>query len=110
MAMTKETEAKLQELQMIEQNINNFSMQKQSFQMELIEAESALSELAKVSSAYRIIGNIMVLSSKEDVEKELSSKKEIVELRLATIEKQETKLKEKAAKLQKDVLGEMKEQ
>lgn len=103
----KELEEKIQQMQILEQNLQSFLVQKQSFQMQLAEIESALKELEKAKEAYRIVGNIMVTAEKEELKKELTSKKEIIELRIKTLEKQETRLREEAAKLQKEVLGEV---
>jgi prefoldin beta subunit len=104
----KETEQKINELQQIEQNMQQYNLQKQQFQSQLIEVESALSELAGATQSYRIVGNIMVNTPRESLEKELSGKKEIVELRIRTVEKQEERLKTKAKELRTAVLGTMK--
>ncbi len=110
MAMSKETEEKLQQLQMFEQNLQNFIVQKQTLQMQLAEIENALGELEKSTTSYRIIGNIMVMSPKEEITKDITQKKEMAELRIKTIEKQEQMIRERAQKLQNEVLGEMKEE
>ncbi|GAG16427.1 unnamed protein product, partial [marine sediment metagenome] len=85
----KETEKKISQLQMMEQSMQTFLMQKQQFQTQLVEIESALKELEKSKEAYKIVGNIMVSGNKEDIENDLKKKKEIVELRIKTLEKQE---------------------
>ncbi len=107
--MAAETEEKIGRMQLLEQNIQNFLMQKQQFQTQLVEIQSALEELEKSEVSYKIIGNIMVLSKKDKLKKDLESKKEMVELRIKAIEKQEEELKEKAKTLQSEVLKEMKE-
>ena len=94
---------------MLEQNLQNFLVQKQNFQMQMIEIDSALDELTKTDKAYKIVGNLMVASKKEELEADLKNRKEMTELRIKSIEKQEKSLKERAAKLQKEVLGEMEE-
>ena len=103
----KGSEKKLSQLQMLEQSMQNMMMQKQQFQLQQVEIESALKELEKVNEAYKIIGNIMVLSKKEDLKSDLSSNKEVIELRIKSMEKQEDQLREKASKLQSEVLKEM---
>ena len=108
--MSKETEHKIQQLTLLEQNLQNLAMQKQSFQLQLLEIESALKELEKTQEAYKIVANIMVKGNKEQLKKELNEKKETLELRISTIEKQEKKLKQKASALQEEVLGKIKEQ
>ena len=103
----KGSEKKLSQLQMLEQSMQSMMMQKQQFQLQQVEIESALKELENVNEAYKIIGNIMVLSKKEDLKSDLSSKKEVIELRIKSMEKQEDQLREKASKLQSEVLKEM---
>ena len=109
MKMNKETEQSIAQLQLIEQNVTNLSMQRQAFQGKLLEIENALKETEKTSGpAYRIIGNIMVASTKEEIKKDLESKKEMFELRIKSFEKQEKQFKEKAEQLQSSVLKELK--
>ncbi|HJO01528.1 MAG: prefoldin subunit beta [Candidatus Woesearchaeota archaeon] len=105
--VSKDSEKKLGQLQMLEQSMQNFLMQKQQFQLQQVEIESALKELEKVNEAYKIVGNIMVLSKKDDLIEDLKSKKEVIELRIKNMEKQESQLREKASKLQNEVLKEM---
>src|SRR3989344_6027081 len=104
-----ETEQKIAQLQLLEQNLQNLLMQRQQFQAQLIEVESALSELKETKEAYKIIGNIMVASDKESLRKELDKKKEILSIRISTLEKQENQFKEKATKMRGEVLEKIKE-
>lgn len=106
--ISKDTEQKIKQLQLIEQNLQNFIAQKQQFQLQLIEVESALSELGTTKKAYKIIGNIMVDSDIEELKKDLDKKKEMLDIRLKSFEKQENQMKDKASKLQAEVLKEMK--
>jgi prefoldin beta subunit len=105
-----ETEEKIQQLQMLEQSLQALLMQKQNLQIHLMEADSALAELKNVQSAYKIIGNIMISSDKATLEAEISGKKETSELRLKAVEKQERSLRERAQKLQEELLGELKKE
>ena len=68
--VSKTTQAKISQLQMFEQSINNLLMQKQQFQQQLIEIDSALEELKTTENAYKIIANIMVKSDKAKLEKD----------------------------------------
>ena len=107
--MDKDSEKKVQELQLIEQNLSNLLMQKQTFQARLLENENALKELNETKKqSYRIIGNILVAMDKERLKKDLESQKEIFDLRIKNIEKQEDKLKEHAQRLQAEVLKNLK--
>lgn len=108
--MDKEIEKKIQELQIIEQNLQNTLMQKQAFQMELNETENASSELVKAKDdVYKIAGQIMIKSSKESLIKELEEKKHLLSLRLKAIEKQESPLSEKASKLREEIVSKISE-
>lgn len=108
--MDKETEKQIQELQILEQNLQNLLMQKQAFQMELNEAENAALELDKAKDdVYKIAGQIMIKSSKEDLLKELNEKIKLLSLRLTTIERQEAPLTEKATKLRDEIVSKIAE-
>ena len=106
--LSKEQEEKIAQLQMFEQNIQGFLMQKQSLQAQLIELVKTLKELDSTDTPYRIIGNIMVKTKKEDLKKDLGQKKEMVELKIKSLEKQEDRIKERAKKTQSEVLEGMK--
>jgi len=110
MEVSKETEEKISQLQMFEQSLQNFLGQKQQFQVQLVEIESALNELENTEKAYKIVGNIMVESDKNELKADLQSKKEITELRIKTMEKQEAQVREKASKLQAEVLSKIKKE
>lgn len=101
--LSKETEQKIAQLQLYEQSLQSILMQKQQFQTQSLEIKSALNELESTKEAYKIVGNIMVASKKEDLKKELESKKETISLRIKTIEKQENQIREKAKGLQEEV-------
>ena len=106
--MEKDTQEKIGQLQMFEQSLQTFLGQKQQFQVQLVEVESALSELETTSKAYKIVGNIMVEADKNELKSDLDSKKEMLELRIRTMDKQETQVREKASKLQSEILKKIK--
>jgi len=110
MDVSKETEQKIGQLQMFEQSLQNFLGQKQQFQVQLVEVESALSELGNTDKAYKIVGNIMVEAEKDDLKADLQSKKEMLELRLKTMERQEAQVREKASKIQSEILKNIKKE
>lgn len=105
----KETEESINQLQLLEQSLQTFLVQKQQFQTQLVEVESALKELETSKESYKIVGNIMVQADKGDLKKELESKKEMLNIRIKTLEKQENQIKEKSTKLQSEVVEKMKE-
>jgi prefoldin beta subunit len=110
MEFSKETEEKVRQLQMFEQNMHSVITQKQNFQSQLLEIENALNEL-KIAEGkiYKIVGTIMIDSTKDSLEKDLDERKEVLDLRLKSLKKQEGDLKERADKLQKEVMTEIEE-
>ena len=106
--ISKQTEQKLMQLQLLEQNIQSITIQKQQFSNQLLEIENALKEVQNTDSAYKIVGNIMVLTKQKDLVEDLSQKKELANLRIQSIEKQEKKLREKATELQNEVVSKLK--
>ena len=104
----KDTQEKIGRLQLMEQNLQQLLLQKQQFQTQLIEITSAMEELKKTDQAYKIVGNIMVLSKKDELEKDLNTKKEMLDIRIKNIEKQEKIIKEKTQKMQDEVMKKLK--
>jgi len=105
MEMNPETEEKIRQLQLFEQNMHSILVQKQTFQSQALEIENALKELSNAKDkVYKIVGTIMIDSTKENLEKDLNERKEVLDLRLSSLKKQEDGLKEKAEKLQKEVM------
>jgi len=85
-----ENNKQLQEMQFLEQNLQNLLMQKQAFQMELSETQSALKEVEKAGEeVFKIIGQLMIKSDKSKMKQELADKEKILNLRVNSIEKQE---------------------
>ncbi len=102
-------ENKLQELQILEQRLQNSMLQKQAFQMELAETNSALKEMEKSGDeVFKIIGQLMIKSEKSKIQEELLSKQKILELRIKTFEKQENSLSEQVDKIRDELTKSMK--
>ncbi|MBS3090438.1 prefoldin subunit [Candidatus Pacearchaeota archaeon] len=105
----EETGRQIQELQLLEQNLQNFLLQKQAFVFEKNETENALEEIKKTDEdVYKIIGQVMLKSKKAAVEKELQHKKDILELRVKAIERQEEQIKEQLIKKRDEVMKKLK--
>ena len=109
MDIKKQTQQKIQEIQVLEQNLNQILMQKQAFQMELNESQNALSEI-KVSKddIFKLIGQIMIKADKKKTEQELTKKNELLTLRLKSIEKQEDEFSHQVDKLREEIMKEIK--
>jgi len=90
----------IQEMQILEQRLQNSIFQKQAFQMELAETDSAILELEKAGDeVFKIIGQLMVKFVKSKMKDELHDKKKILDLRIKSLEKQESSLNEQVEKL-----------
>lgn len=108
MKISKETQERIQELQVLEQNVQSLLMQKQAFQLELSETESAIEEVSKSEGEmYKIVGQVMIKSDKLEIEKELKEKKDILSLRVSSFDKQESSFRERLEKLREEVTKEI---
>jgi len=98
----QETQQKLQQLL-------NQKQQMDSKVQELEETVEALENIGNDQDVYRSIGRVMVgVDDKEDLIEELSEQKETLEVRLNSIEDQESGLRERLEKLQgtlEDLMG-----
>ncbi len=104
----KETQEKIQMLQIYEQNFQSILMQKQTFQVELNETEKALEELKdSKDDVFKIIGNIIIKTNKQKLEEESKKKKELLSLRLKSIEKQEEELTKELEKIRQEVMAKL---
>ncbi len=102
--MDKETQEKVNKLQMMEQNLQGLLAQRQQFSSQLAEIESALKELETTEPVYKLVGNILVKTDPEKLKQEMAQKKEICELRIKSLEKQETQIRERSSSLKEDVM------
>lgn len=109
--MDKKVEEQIEQLQLLEQSLQNLLAQKQNFQAHLFEVENAIREVeAAKGQAYKIVGAIMVASDHKKLKDDLEERKEILELRIKNLKKQEDSVKEKAEKLQSEVVVKLKEE
>ena len=93
------------EMQFLEQNLQNLLYQKQAFQIELSETDSALKEIENSSDeVFKVIGGIMIRAEKSKIEAELLDKKKAMELRIKAIDRQENLLSEKLQKVREEIL------
>jgi prefoldin beta subunit len=104
-----ENNKRIQEMQILEHNLQNFLLQKQAFEMELLEAESALKEIDKSGEeVYKIIGQLMIKTEKDKIKEELENKRKIIGLRIKSLEKQEKSITEKLEKLREELMKDIK--
>ena len=84
-------------------------MQKQNFQGQFLELENALHESEKSEEVYKIVGQIIVKSDKNNLVKELKEKRDLIDKKVKEIEKQEEKLREDILPLQEEVMKSLKD-
>lgn len=106
--LQRETQEKIARLQMIEENLQQYALSKQTINSQIIEIDSALKEIEGKKTAFKISGTIMIEKSANEIKEELFEKKKTSDLRLKNIEKQEEKIKEKFSELQNEIMSELK--
>lgn len=104
----EESRDKIARLQQLQQQIQALSMQKQTLQMQQAEIDNALNELKNVKSekTYELIGNILINKQPTELTKSLNDKKDLLNMRTESIDKQLKKTTIKAQELQKEVMSE----
>ena len=102
--MSDETNKKIEELQLLENHLQNFLVQKQAMQVESNEIENALEELkTSGDEIYKITSGFLIKSDKKNVMKELEEKKKLVSMRIEAMEKQEKLIDKDVWKLRDEI-------
>jgi prefoldin beta subunit len=96
-----------QEYLILQQQLRNVLIQKETIKLQIAEIDTALSELEKTKEekVYKVVGNVMIKKSKEEVEKELKESKEDLEIRVESLEKIEKDLIEKIKNIEENLKG-----
>ena len=100
-------EEKINKLNMLEQNLRQFMQQKQNFQAQILELDSALGELDD-KETYKLVGNILVKKDAKKLKEEMEKEKASTSENLKNLEEQEEKVRTKAESLRKELMEEMK--
>jgi len=101
-----EVQQHLIKLQQLQAQLNNVLTEKNMLEQELREVNRALEVLKDVpedGEVYRVSGHLLVRIKKSDAEKELNERKELLELRLKTLERQENLLRQQISELQSKI-------
>ncbi len=105
-----QVQQRLLRLQQLQQTLQSVLTQKQQLELGLTETEQALSELEKLTKQaviYKSVGSLLVKSKKTKVTKELKEQKELLNMRISVLGKQEerlrTQVKDLQTKLQQDL-------
>ena len=91
----------MNQAQLYQQQIHGILMQKENLNLQMTEINNALDELtkSKEKDIYKISGPLLIKSAREDVKKDLEEKKELISLKLKTLDKSEQKIKGKIDEL-----------
>jgi prefoldin beta subunit len=100
-------EENINKLNMLEQNLRQFMQQKQALQAQVLEFESALSELTDDDS-YKLVGNILVKKDPKKLREEIEDEMKKTSETLKNLEVQESKVRDKAESLRKELMEDMK--
>lgn len=114
MAISRKDEEELNkslvEYENMEKQLEVLLIQKHQLQIQSNEIRHALEELKKATGeVYRSVGSIMFHTTKEDAEKDLKERNELLEVKLNSITKQEEKLRSTVLDSQKRLQERMKE-
>ncbi|MFH0928870.1 MAG: prefoldin subunit beta [Candidatus Aenigmatarchaeota archaeon] len=101
--ITPETQQILMELQAYQQQMQTVLIQKESLSIQNMEMDKALVELGKVKDedVFKAVGPILIKADKEKLKIELNERKETIDLRLKSLNKQEKRMKDRMEENQK---------
>jgi len=97
-------------MQQLQNQLQSVLIRKQQYELELKEVEKALGEIEKVSDdsrIYKIVGSFLIQVSKDQAIQELKDRKELLELHIRTLARQEGMLREQIEKLRDEVNREL---
>ncbi len=100
--MVSEQEARTLTIQyqQLQQQLQAVMMQKENTKMQEMEIDAALKELAKSKDdVYKSTGLLLIKAEPEKIKTELGERKNMLEVRLKSLEKQEDTVKKKISEL-----------
>lgn len=106
MVSEEEIKKKIEEFETLRQTYLSIIYQIERLTLEYEETKNAIEELQKIKGnekVYKLLGNILVESNKEELLKELNEKKDILDIRINSLKKQEGILKDRLIKLQNEI-------
>jgi len=97
------SEEKQRELLALQQQYQALIVEIETLKLKNKEIEEVLEELNKSNKneVYKLVGNVLIKKSKEEILKELNDEKEIIEIRLKSLEKSKQKIEEKLKEYKK---------
>ncbi|MBI3413424.1 MAG: prefoldin subunit beta [Candidatus Aenigmarchaeota archaeon] len=105
MEVSEEVRGMIMQFQAYQQQSQMILGHKDATKAQLMEINRTLEELEKAgeSEIYKSVGPILIKTTKESVKKDLAEKKEMLEIRLKSMDTEEKKTKEKIRDLQEKI-------
>jgi prefoldin beta subunit len=87
----------IMQAQAFQQQLQVVAAQREALNMQLIETGKALEELSKPDreDVYKIVGPVLIKTKRTEAKHDLESKQDLIKLRMKTLEKSESMLKER---------------
>ena len=104
------TRERLLKFQQLQNTLQSLVAQRQRLELELSETERALNSLEEISperKIYKSVGALLVEKEKGAVVKELTERKELLEVRVKVLRRQEDKTRKRVLGLQKTLQKEL---
>lgn len=108
--LPQKIQERLARIQQLQNTLQSLIIQKQRLELELSETDRALKTLESIpenAKIYRAVGSILVERSRDEVMRELSERKEFLEMRSKVLARQETKTRERLTTLQRNLKREL---
>ncbi|MEM5828210.1 MAG: prefoldin subunit [Candidatus Aenigmatarchaeota archaeon] len=101
------SEEKQKEILLTQQQYQNVILEIETLKLRSKEIEEVLEELNKTEKeeAYKLVGNVLIKTSKQNLINELKEENELITLRLKNLEKHKQKLEEKLKEFKKLLEG-----
>ncbi len=105
--LTDQQKEMINQFQMYQQQMQSVLIQKESLKLQILEIDKALEELnaTKEGKAYKITGQVMVSKPVEELKKDLNESKEVIDVRIKSLEKTEERINSKLSELQEKLKG-----
>ena len=102
-----ETQAQIQQIQILEQNFEQIMQQKHLFNMEINETDLASKEVEKSDGeVFKIVGGqVVIKTAKDKLLADLKHKKDLLELRMKSIESQEKEFSDRIEELRQQIMS-----
>lgn len=102
--ISQETEQSIIQLQNTQRQLQSIAGQRQRFEFEVLQTDSALAELEKANGkTYKSVGTLLIEAPPKDLKEELNERRENMNARIDTLKKQEDRLRSKGEELQQNL-------